>query len=135
MAVDDRGQLALRTQAGAEAAAELIALGGLVIALLRAFVGVRTFGTFMPVLIALAFRETELLWGLVLFSALVTADDPVAAKPAPDFYMEAARRLGVEPAGCVVFEDADSGIQSATAAGMRVVDVRVPAALKDFQAR
>ena len=49
----------------------LVPLGGLVMALLRNFIGVPTFGTFTPVLIALAFRETQLLNGLVLFSSVV----------------------------------------------------------------
>ncbi|MES1924736.1 inactive transglutaminase family protein [Salinisphaera sp. T31B1] len=48
-----------------------VPLGALVVVLLRNFVGFRTFGTFMPVLIALAFRETELIWGCILFSVLV----------------------------------------------------------------
>ncbi|MES1929855.1 hypothetical protein SADO_11384 [Salinisphaera dokdonensis CL-ES53] len=48
-----------------------VPLGALVVVLLRNFIGLRTFGTFMPVLIALAFRETELLWGCILFSVLV----------------------------------------------------------------
>jgi len=49
-----------------------VPLGALVVVLLRNFIGFRTFGTFMPVLIALAFRETELIWGCILFSLLVT---------------------------------------------------------------
>ena len=50
----------------------LIPIGALVVAFLRNFVGIKTFGTFMPVLIALAFRETTLLWGLVLFVAVIS---------------------------------------------------------------
>jgi hypothetical protein len=49
----------------------LIPIGALVIVLMRNVVGIRTFGTFLPVLVALAFRETELLAGIVLFSLLV----------------------------------------------------------------
>lgn len=49
----------------------LVPIGALLIVLLRNVVGVQTFGTFMPILIALAFRETELLWGLVLFITLI----------------------------------------------------------------
>lgn len=48
-----------------------VPLGALVVVLLRNFIGLRTFGTFMPVLIALAFRETELIWGCILFSVIV----------------------------------------------------------------
>lgn len=50
----------------------MIPVGALLIVLLRNVVGVKTFGTFMPILIALAFRETELLWGLILFTSLIS---------------------------------------------------------------
>ncbi len=50
----------------------MVPVGALVIAFLRNMIGIRTFGTFMPVLIALAFRETELLAGVVLF-VIITA--------------------------------------------------------------
>ncbi len=50
----------------------MVPLGALIVVLMRTFVGVSTFGTFMPVLIALAFRETQLLWGIVLFSMIVS---------------------------------------------------------------
>lgn len=49
----------------------MIPLGALLIVCLRNVVGIKTFGTFMPILIALAFRETELLWGVLLFSLVV----------------------------------------------------------------
>jgi hypothetical protein len=49
----------------------LIPLGALLLVLLRNVIGIKTFGTFMPVLIALAFRETQLLWGLILFSIVI----------------------------------------------------------------
>jgi len=49
----------------------LIPIGAFVVVLLRNVIGVQAFGTFMPVLIALAFRETQLWWGAVLFSTLV----------------------------------------------------------------
>lgn len=49
----------------------LIPLGALIVIVFRNIVGVQTFGTFMPVLIALAFRETQLLWGVVFFSLVV----------------------------------------------------------------
>lgn len=58
------------------------------------------------------------------FDAIVTAHDVVNAKPAPDIYLEAAKRLGVDPKRCQAYEDTDPGIESARAAGMDVVDVR-----------
>jgi hypothetical protein len=48
-----------------------VPLGALIVVFLRNVIGVQTFGTFMPVLIALAFRETRLLWGVLLFTVLV----------------------------------------------------------------
>ena len=50
----------------------LVPIGALVVVFMRNFVGIPTFGTFMPVLMALAFRETQLLWGLILFTTLVS---------------------------------------------------------------
>ncbi|MBT8442199.1 MAG: UUP1 family membrane protein [Gammaproteobacteria bacterium] len=65
----------------------LIPIGAFVVVLLRNVIGVQTFGTFMPVLIALAFRETQLWWGAVLFSTLV------ALGLAFRFYLERLRLL------------------------------------------
>jgi hypothetical protein len=48
-----------------------VPLGALLVVILRNVIGLQTFGTFMPVLIALAFRETRLLWGVLLFTVLV----------------------------------------------------------------
>ncbi len=50
----------------------MIPMGALVVVILRNIVGVTTFGTFMPVLVALAFRETQVLAGIILFSLVVT---------------------------------------------------------------
>jgi beta-phosphoglucomutase-like phosphatase (HAD superfamily) len=47
-------------------------------------------------------------------------------KPAPDVYLEAARRLGVRPERCAAVEDSEAGIRSAKAAGMRVLAVPNP---------
>lgn len=60
-----------------------------------------------------------------LFDTVVTADDPEvgAAKPAPDIFLVAARRLGVEPKDCLVFEDSPFGVTAAKAAGMYAVAV------------
>jgi len=57
------------------------------------------------------------------FGHVVTLDDVTAAKPAPEPYLLAAYRLGVAPAHCVVFEDSETGAQSAHAAGCVVVQV------------
>ena len=59
-----------------------------------------------------------------MFDAVVTSEDVVNQKPAPDIFLEAARRLGVEPQYCQGFEDAELGLQAIRAAGMHVVDVR-----------
>jgi beta-phosphoglucomutase family hydrolase len=59
-----------------------------------------------------------------MFDAIVGADEVEHGKPAPDIFLEAARRLGLQPADCLVYEDGDLGIQAAKAAGMEVIDVR-----------
>jgi beta-phosphoglucomutase family hydrolase len=69
-------------------------------------------------------RSLELTGLAPLFNAVVTADDVVHGKPAPDMFLLAAKLLGVEPTRCLVFEDAEPGIKAALAAGMQVV--RVP---------
>jgi beta-phosphoglucomutase family hydrolase len=61
------------------------------------------------------------------FEVIVGAEDYSKGKPDPEPFLTAARLLGVEPAKCLVFEDADAGIASAEAAGMKWV--RVPVAL------
>ena len=58
------------------------------------------------------------------FQAVVTAEDTVRHKPEPDVFLEAARRLGVDPAACTVYEDTDLGLEAARRAGMAFVDVR-----------
>lgn len=60
-----------------------------------------------------------------LIDEVVTADDVACGKPAPDVFLEAARRIEVPPERCVAFEDAPAGIIAAQAAGMRVVSVPV----------
>jgi HAD superfamily hydrolase (TIGR01509 family) len=57
------------------------------------------------------------------FRATVSSEEVERGKPAPDVYLEAARRLSVEPARCAAVEDSASGIRSAHAAGMRVVAI------------
>jgi len=59
--------------------------------------------------------------GLTSPRLFITAEDIPVGKPAPDCYIEAARRLGKDVTQCVVFEDAPAGIQSGRAAGAEVV--------------
>jgi HAD superfamily hydrolase (TIGR01509 family) len=60
------------------------------------------------------------------FAATVSSEEVARGKPAPDVYLEAARRLGVEPASSAAIEDSENGIRSARAAGMRVVAIPNP---------
>jgi HAD superfamily hydrolase (TIGR01509 family) len=57
------------------------------------------------------------------FVATVSSEEVERGKPAPDVYLETARRLGVEPAECVAIEDSTNGIRSAHAAEMAVIAV------------
>jgi HAD superfamily hydrolase (TIGR01509 family) len=54
----------------------------------------------------------------------VTNEDVTRQKPAPDIFLEAARRIGVDPLRCRGFEDTDLGMQAIRAAGMDAIDVR-----------
>jgi len=69
-----------------------------------------------------------------LFPVAVSSQEVARGKPAPDVYLEAARRLGVEPAHCAAVEDSHNGIRSAKAAGMRVVAVPNPHFPPDVEA-
>lgn len=71
-------------------------------------------------------RTLTTLGVLDRFETLVTAEDTLRGKPAPDPYLLAAQRLGVEPKRCLVFEDGEAGIQSAIAAEMQWVRVISP---------
>ena len=55
------------------------------------------------------------------FAVVVSSDEVEHGKPAPDVYLETARRLGVDPAACLVIEDSFNGVRAARAAGMTVV--------------
>ena len=57
------------------------------------------------------------------FAATVSSEEVARGKPAPDVYLEAARRLGVAPERCAAVEDSHAGIRSAKAAGMRVIAI------------
>jgi len=61
-----------------------------------------------------------------LFGATVSSEEVPRGKPAPDVYLETARRLGVDPLGCVAVEDSANGLRAAHAAGMPVIAVPNP---------
>lgn len=56
-----------------------------------------------------------------MFAVTVSSEEVERGKPAPDVYLEAARRLEVAPEDCVAVEDSENGIRAARAAGMRVI--------------
>jgi HAD superfamily hydrolase (TIGR01509 family) len=60
------------------------------------------------------------------FAATVSSEEVARGKPAPDVYLEAARRLGAAPERCAAVEDSENGIRSAKTAGMRVLAVPNP---------
>jgi HAD superfamily hydrolase (TIGR01509 family) len=76
-----------------------------------------------PELIEVVLRRAG-LDGIV--QTAVSSEEVRRGKPAPDVYLEAARRLGVEPARCAAVEDSHNGIRSAKAAGMRVIALPNP---------
>ncbi len=85
-------------------------------------------------LLGLASSSSRDLIGIVLraaglaaaFGATVSTEELARGKPAPDVYLEAARRLGVEAAHCAAVEDSANGLRAAAAAGMRVVAIPNP---------
>ncbi len=58
------------------------------------------------------------------FAAIVTSEMVAKQKPAPDIFLEAARRIGVAPQFCRAYEDTELGLQAIRSAGMEAVDVR-----------
>ena len=83
----------------------------------------------IPLAVATSARRSdviELLGPLGLldrFGVIVAAEDVARGKPDPEVYLQAARRLGAPPEGCLVFEDAIVGVQAARGSGMRVFGV------------
>ena len=69
------------------------------------------------VLIHLGIRE--------YFDAVVTSEDVVKQKPAPDIFLEAARRIGIDAKFCRAYEDTDLGMTAIRSAGMHAIDVRI----------
>jgi HAD superfamily hydrolase (TIGR01509 family) len=61
-----------------------------------------------------------------LFAGTVSSEEVAAGKPAPDVYLEAARRIGFDPAECTAVEDSHNGIRAAKAAGMRCLAIPNP---------
>ncbi len=83
-----------------------------------------------------AFRNIAIVWlehcGLPVPPALVTVDDIEHGKPAPDPYLRAAELLGVDPARCLVVEDAPAGVQAAKSAGATVLALRTTHGREDL---
>ncbi len=73
-------------------------------------------------------RMLEITGLAALFNVVVTPEDVVHGKPAPDMFLLAAKKMGVPPEKCLVFEDAEPGMRAAEAAGMKFV--RVPSRKK-----
>jgi HAD superfamily hydrolase (TIGR01509 family) len=61
-----------------------------------------------------------------VLAVTVSSEEVARGKPAPDVYLETARRLGVDPAACAAVEDSENGIRSARAAGMHVLAIPNP---------
>ena len=70
--------------------------------------------------------------GLPMPPILVTSEDVSQGKPAPDGYRLAAKRLGLDPAACIVFEDAPAGIAAARGAGAPVIALTTMLAARDL---
>ena len=72
----------------------------------------------------LVHRQLEQVNIIEWFDTIVTCEDTELHKPDPDVFLEAARRMGVAPQACRVYEDGEPGIEAARRAGMQCVDVR-----------
>jgi len=69
-------------------------------------------------------KTLEVIGVLDMVDAIVTCNDVENGKPAPDTFLKCAELLNVAPKDCLVFEDADLGIQAANNAGMMIIDIR-----------
>lgn len=83
----------------------------------------------IPVAVASSSRTNELETKLkksgleMLFDAKVSSEQVKRGKPFPDIYLEAAKRIGIDPVNCLAFEDTQYGIQSATSAGCKGIAI------------
>lgn len=69
-------------------------------------------------------RSLEAIGIASWFNPIITADDKLPPKPAPDMFFLAAEQMGVKPEECAVFEDGEPGLVGARSAGMLAIDVR-----------
>ena len=72
----------------------------------------------------LVVKQLEQIKIIDWFDTIVTSEDTERGKPDPDVFLEAAKRLGVAPNFCCVYEDGDPGVEAARSAGMQCVDIR-----------
>ncbi|MDF2184504.1 beta-phosphoglucomutase family hydrolase [Grimontia hollisae] len=94
-------------------------------AVARRYAGKKPMAVGTGTLTNIAVRMLEKSQLLPLFDYVVGADQVAAHKPAPDTFLRCATLLNVSPEKCLVFEDAQFGIDAAASAGMDVIDVRV----------
>ncbi len=98
-----------------------------VVALVKQFHGTAPMGVASGGHREIVIKTLDALGLTSYFDTIVGAEDVARGKPAPDPFLETARRLGAEPATCLVFEDSPTGIEAAKAAGMQYVLIPSPA--------
>lgn len=111
--------------AAAELRASMARINPPVVALARRYAGMRPMAVATNGEARVVDRILEATDLVGLFDAIVTVDQVASPKPAPDIFLEAARRLGVRPHGCLVLEDSNEGLAAARSAGMTALDVRL----------
>ncbi len=100
---------------------------GPVVALVKQFHGTAPMGVASGGHREIVIKTLDALGLTSYFETIVGAEDVARGKPAPDPFLETARRLGVAPESCLVFEDSPTGIEAAKAAGMQYVLIPSPA--------
>lgn len=93
---------------------------------------VRRYASRLPMAVASGGTRENVVLSLDLigikqyFTVIITADDKdIQPKPSPEIFLEAAKRLNIDPQFCQVFEDGDMGLVAAIKAGMHVTDIRM----------